>query len=199
MGLGAVNPTRVGIAVWPWAAYLGAEGVKHGIRAKISSLTRMSVRASMVRGKITGQYVNSILAKREVQAAGYDEAILLDQDGLIAEGSGENIFMVKNGVLVTPSLSSPILAGITRASILTLAHDSGIPCEERAFTRDELYVAEEAFFTGTAAEITPIREVDGRTVGTGKPGALTRAFQDQYRKVSRAEVGDHRDWLALVE
>lgn len=198
MGLGAVNPTKIGIAVWPWAAYLGEEGVKNGIRVKVSSLCRMTVNASMVRGKITGQYVNSILAKREAQLAGYDEALLMDYRGLVAEGSGENVFMVKDGVIYTPPLTSPILAGVTRDTVLTLARDRGLPCVEQSFTRDALYTADEAFFTGTAAEITPIREVDSRQIGAGSPGALTRSLQEAYAQLTRGQIAKYREWLTPV-
>jgi branched-chain amino acid aminotransferase len=198
MGLGAINPTRVAIVVWPWAAYLGEDGVKRGIRAKVASLCRMTFNASMVRGKITGQYVNSILAKREAVLAGYDEAILLDYQGLIAEGSGENIFIVRKGVLYTPPLTAPILAGVTRDSVIAIARERGMPVEERGFTRDTLYNAEEAFFCGTAAEITPIREVDNRQIGSGEPGPTTRALQDSFQKLTRGEFPRFREWLTPV-
>ena len=202
MGLGAVNPTRVAVAVWPWAAYLGDEGIKRGVRAKISSLRRMSLGSSMPRGKITGQYVNSILAKREAVLAGYDEAILLDYQGLIAEGSGENIFMVKDGVVFTPPLTSPILAGVTRGTALALAAEAGLPCREQTFTRDALYTADEAFFTGTAVEVTPIREVDNRLIGAaggaGAPGPVTQRIQELFRKATRGQLETHRDWLTAV-
>jgi branched-chain amino acid aminotransferase len=198
MGLGAINATRVSIVVWPWAAYLGEDGVKRGIRAKVASLCRMTFNASMVRGKITGQYVNSILAKREAVLAGYDEAILLDYQGLIAEGSGENIFIVRKGVLYTPPLTAPILAGVTRDSIIALARERSMPVEERGFTRDTLYNAEEAFFCGTAAEITPIREVDNRKIGSGSPGPITRTLQDSFHQITRGEFPKFREWLTPV-
>src|SRR5512133_292108 len=165
MGLGAVNPTRVAITAWDWGAYLGDKGVREGIRAKVSSFTRMHVNVNMVRGKVTGQYVNSILAKREAVLAGYDEAILLDISGFVAEASGENIFSVNRFCVVrTPPLSSPILAGITRDTVLRLLRDAGREVQEVTFTRDTLYIGSEVFFTGTAAEITPVREVDDRQV-----------------------------------
>src|SRR5882672_1518985 len=168
MGLGAVNPTRIAITAWDWGAYLGDKGLKEGIRAKVSSFTRMHVNVNMVRGKITGQYVNSILAKREAVLGGYDEAILLDISGFVAEASGENIFCVgRHHVVRTPSLSSPILAGITRDTVIKLLRDMGREVQEVSFTRDALYIAAELFFTGTAAEITPVREVDNRVVGDG--------------------------------
>ncbi len=197
MGVGSVNPTRVAVAAWYWAAYLGEEGIKRGIRTKISSLTRMTANGAMVRGKITGQYVNSILAKREALLGGYDEAILLDQNGLVAEGSGENIFMVSGGTLCTPPLTSPILAGVTRDTVLRLARDRGYPVEERTFTRDSLYTADEAFFSGTAAEITPIREVDNRRIGDGRPGPITRALQDLFFRVTRAREPRYHEWLTF--
>lgn len=195
MGLGAVNPTRVGVACWAWPAYLGEEGVKKGIRTKISSITRLPVNANMVRGKITGQYVNSVLAKREAVLAGYDEAILLNSNGLVAEGSGENIFMVKGGTIYTPPLTSPILAGVTRDTVMQLARNRSIPLEEKTFTRDSLYIADEAFFSGTAAEITPIREVDNRKIGEGKPGPITRLIQDLFFQVTRGQLPRYHEWL----
>ncbi len=198
MGLGAVNPIRVAIATWNWPAYLGGDGVKRGIRAKISSLTRMPSSANMVRGKITGQYVNSILANREAVLAGYDEAILLDHDGLVAEGSGENIFMVVDGTIHTPPLTSPILAGVTRDTVLQLARDQGIPVVERTFTRDSLYTADEAFFSGTAAEVTPIREVDNRKIGEGKPGPVTRQIQDLFFQATRGQLPRYHAWLTYL-
>ena len=199
MGLGAVNPTRVAITAWDWGAYLGEKGLKEGIRAKVSSFTRMHVNVNMVRGKITGQYVNSILAKREAVLAGYDEAILLDISGFVAEASGENIFSVnRQGIVRTPPLSSPILAGITRDTVLQLLRDTGHEVREVTFTRDALYIAEEVFFTGTAAEITPVREVDNRQVGSGKPGATTKKIQELYFRVVRGQEPKYRDWLTYV-
>ncbi|MBI5097323.1 MAG: branched-chain amino acid transaminase, partial [Nitrospirae bacterium] len=173
------NPINVAIAAWTWGSYLGDEGLKKGIRVKISSFTRHHVNISMTRAKVPGYYVNSILAKKEVKAAGYDEAVLLDPDGYVAEGSGENIFMVRKGVLKTTSLTS-ILAGITRESIIHLAREMGMTVVEERFTRDDLYIAGEAFLTGTAAELTPIREVDNRVIGTGKPGPVTQRLQDAF-------------------
>ncbi len=190
------NPVRVGIAAWEWGAYLGDEGLQRGIRCRVSSFTRTHVNTNMVRAKVTGGYITSILAKSEAARDGYDEAILLDQDGYCAEGSGENLFAIYDGTLVTPPLSSPILAGITRDALLTLARERGIAVEERRFSRDELYLADEAFFTGTAAEVTPIREVDGRTIGTGEPGPVTKTLQDAFFKVLRGEVAEHADWRA---
>jgi branched-chain amino acid aminotransferase len=198
MGLGAVNPIRVAIACWPWAAYLGADGLKKGIRAKVSSLVRLPANSHMVKGKITGQYVNSILAKREAVLAGYDEAVLLDSQGLVAEGSGENIFLIKKGVIYTPPLTSPILAGVTRDATILLARDQGIEVREQTFTRDVLYTADEAFFSGTAAEITPIREVDDRKVGGGTPGPVTRGLQDTFFQATRGENPKYREWLSYL-
>jgi branched-chain amino acid aminotransferase len=199
MGLGAVNPTRVAIAAWDWGAYLGEKGLKEGIRAKVSSFTRMHVNTNVVRGKVTGQYVNSILAKREAVLAGYDEAILLDISGFVAEASGENLFCVsRNGTIRTPPLSSPILNGITRDSTMKMLRDSGREVQEVTFTRDALYIAEEVFFTGTAAEITPVREVDNRQVGPGKPGAICKFVQDSYFRVVRGGDPRYSEWLTYV-
>ena len=199
MGLGARNPTRVAIAAWDWGAYLGDQGLREGIRAKVSSYTRMAVNAAMVRAKITGQYVNSILAKREAVLGGYDEAILLDGSGLVAEASGENVFLVdRQGTVRTPSLASPILAGITRDTVLTLLRDAGRPVEEAAFPRDAMYTASELFFSGTAAEVTPVREVDDRRVGSGKVGEVTRFVQDAYFQAVRGGDARYAAWLTHV-
>jgi branched-chain amino acid aminotransferase len=199
MGLGAVNPTRVAITAWDWGAYLGDKGIRDGIRAKVSSFTRMHVNVNMVRGKITGQYVNSILAKREAVLGGYDEAILLDISGFVAEASGENVFCVgRHHVVRTPSLSSPILAGITRDTVIKLLRDMGREIQEVSFTRDALYIAGEVFFTGTAAEVTPVREVDNRMVGDGKPGALTKAVQETYFRIVRGLEPKYLEWLTFV-
>lgn len=199
MGLGAVNPTRVAISAWDWGAYLGEKGLKEGIRAKVSSFTRMHVNVNMVRGKITGQYVNSILAKREAVLGGYDEAILLDISGFVAEASGENLFCVgKNGTIRTPPLSSPILNGITRDSVIKILKDSGREVHEVTFTRDALYIAEEVFFTGTAAEITPVREVDNRQIGPGKPGTVCKLVQDSYFKTVRGGDPRYAEWLTYI-
>jgi branched-chain amino acid aminotransferase len=199
MGLGAINPTRVAVTAWDWGAYLGDKGIREGIRAKVSSFTRMHVNVNMVRGKISGQYVNSILAKREAVLAGYDEAILLDISGFVAEASGENIFLVnKKGVIKTPPLSCPILDGITRDSVLKILRDSGRQVEEVTVTRDALYIANEVFFTGTAAEITPVREVDNRQVGTGKPGPITQYVQETYFRAVRGQEPRYIEWLTYV-
>jgi branched-chain amino acid aminotransferase len=195
MGVGAINPVQVAVAAWPWGAYLGEEGMKRGIRAKIASFTRMHVNVQMVKAKITGQYVNSFLATREAALGGYDEAILLDTEGYVSEGAGENIFIVKNGALWTPPLSSSVLGGITRDSVLRIARDQGIPVLEQKFTRDTLYVADELFLTGTAAEVTPVREVDNRRIGSGSPGPVTKKLQETYLRAVRGEEPRYREWL----
>lgn len=195
MGVGAQNPVQVMVAAWPWGAYLSEEGLAKGIRAKVSSFTRMHVNVQMVRAKVSGQYVNSFLATREAAMAGYEEAILLDTEGYVAEGSGENLFIVKNGVLQTPPLSGPILAGITRDSVLRIAKDLGVPVKEEKFTRDTMYLADELFMTGTAAEVTPVREVDNRRIGKGEPGPVTKKIQDAYFRAVRGEEPRYKEWL----
>ena len=200
MGLGAFdNPVRVVIACWNWGAYLGDQGLRDGIRAKVSSFTRIHPNTNMARGKIIGQYVNSILAKREAVDGGYDEAILLDHQGWIAEGSGENIFVVREGMILTPPLSSPILAGVTRDSVLRLAKDDGYETHQCNVPRDELYTSDEVFLTGTAAEVTPVREVDDRPVGTGKPGPVTRRLQKLFRDVVRGKDPRYAEWRTAVD
>ncbi len=191
------NPVDVVIAAWKWGAYLGEEGIKNGIRAKVSSFSRHHVNVSMTKAKIVGNYVNSILAKREVVSCGYDEAIMLDPDGFVSEGSGENIFIAKDGVLKTPPLTS-ILKGITRESVIEIAWDLGIEVAEERFTRDELYMADEAFFTGTAAEITPIREVDDRKIGNGKPGPITELVQKVFFEIIRGKNEQYKHWLKWI-
>jgi branched-chain amino acid aminotransferase len=191
------NPIRTAIAAWQWGTYLGDEALTNGIRAKVSSFTRHHVNVAMTRAKISGYYVNSILAKREVKADGYDEAILLDADGYVSEGSGENIFIVRNGQLKTTPLTS-ILEGITRNSVIQLARERGIPVVEERFTRDAMYVADEVFLTGTAAEIAPVREIDGRRIGTGKPGPVTMDLQKTFFEIVRGEDPSHESWLTRV-
>lgn len=199
MGLSPVGvPVNVTIAVWSWGAYLGDEGLEKGIRVKISSFTRHHSNISMTKAKVCGNYANSILAKVEALRNGYDEAILLDAWGNVAEASGENIFIVRKGVLKTPPLTS-ILDGITRDAILALAAELGIPCVEVYFSRDELYSAEEAFLCGTAAELTPIREVDGRKIGPGRPGPVTKKLQEHFFRVVRGEDNHFSRWLHPVE
>ena len=201
IGLGAMglfpkdNPVEVSIAAWPWGAYLGDDGLNKGIRVRVSSYTRHHVNSAMTRSKTSGYYMNSILAKQEAIASGCDEALLLDAQGYVAEGSGENVFMVKKGILQTPPLTS-ILDGITRDTILKLATDEGIPTKEYRFTRDELYTASEAFFTGTAAEVTPIRELDGREIGP--PGPVTKKLQQLYFDVVKGKNPEYRSWLTFV-
>jgi branched-chain amino acid aminotransferase len=191
------NPVRVAVAVWEWGAYLGEEGIRNGIRVKTSSFTRHHVNVGMTKAKVVGNYVNSIMAKREVVKAGYDEALMLDTEGYVSEGSGENIFIVKNGVLKTTPLTS-VLNGITRDSTIEVARDIGIEVKEERFTRDELYMADEAFFTGTAAEITPIREMDDRAIGTGKPGPETRKIQETFFDIVKGRNRDYERWLAYL-
>ncbi|EMG37900.1 branched chain amino acid aminotransferase apoenzyme [Desulfocurvibacter africanus PCS] len=188
------NPIRVAIATWPWGAYLGAEALEKGIRVATSSYIRHHVNIMMTKAKASGNYLNSVLAKMEAKANGYDEAVLLDPDGYVAEGSGENIFLVRSGYLKTPPLTS-ILEGITRNSVMTLAADLGYKVVEERFTRDYLYVADEAFFTGTAAEITPIREVDRRVIGEGKAGPVGKKLQTEYFKVVKGENKKYDSWL----
>jgi branched-chain amino acid aminotransferase len=191
------NPLTVCIAVWPWGAYLGDEGLRNGIRTKISSFTRHHVNVMMTKSKATGNYVNSVLAKAEVKKAGYDEAIMLDAEGYVSEASGENIFIVRSGKLKTTPLTS-ILPGITRDSVLTLLRDKGYEVVEDRFTRDELYTADEAFFTGTAAELTPIREVDDRPIGAGCRGPVTADIQQAFFDVIKGKHPRYEKWLAYV-
>jgi branched-chain amino acid aminotransferase len=191
------NPVNVSIAVWPWGAYLGDTGLTEGIRVKTSSFIRNHVNANMTRGKVSGYYVNSQLAKKEAILCGYDEAVLLDTEGYVSEGSGENVFIVRNGLLKTTPLTS-ILEGITRNSIITISQDEGIRTAEERFTRDELYIADEAFFTGTAAEVTPIRESDGRVIGNGKPGAMTLKLQSIFFDVVKGKNKKYKSWLTRV-
>ncbi len=191
------NPIQVSIAAWPWGAYLGEEALQNGIRAKISSFTRHHVNVSMTRAKVAGYYVNSILAKWEAKKSGYEESILLDPEGYVAEGTGENVFIVSKGILKTTPLTS-ILDGITRNSIIQLAKDKGIPILEERFTRDAMYVADEIFLTGTAAEITPVRELDDRMIGTGKPGPITNTLQKSFFNIVQSKDPAYANWLAPV-
>ncbi len=188
------NPVRTAILTWRWGSYLGDKALEGGIRAKISSWQRHHVNVSLPKGKITGQYTNSVLAKREAKLGGYDEAILLDTQGYVSEGSGENLFVVQKGVLVTPPLSGSILAGITRDTVMTLAREDGIPVVEERLTRDQLYLADEVFLTGTAAEVTPVREVDDRPIGAGIPGPVTRRLQARYFDVVKGSDQAHPEW-----
>jgi branched-chain amino acid aminotransferase len=191
------NPVEMSIAVWPWGSYLGEEALQKGIRVRVSSFIRQHVNTTMVRSKTTANYANSLLAKREALKDGYDEAMLLDTDGYVAEGSGENVFIVRKGLIKTPPLTS-ILEGITRDAVMQIATDRGLRLVEDRFTRDELYIADEAFFTGTAAEITPIREVDSRTIGEGKPGSVTRELQSAFFDIVHGRDSRHGDWLTFV-
>jgi branched-chain amino acid aminotransferase len=188
------NPIRVAIITWSWGAYLGEGALEKGIRVKVSSFTRHHVNVMMTKAKICGNYVNSVLAKREVTKLGYDEALMLDTEGYISEASGENIFIVKNGILKTTPLTS-ILNGITRDSVIQIAKSKKIPLIEERFTRDELYTAHEAFFTGTAAELTPIREVDDRIIGDGKPGPITKELQRTFFDIVKGRTKDYQEWL----
>jgi branched-chain amino acid aminotransferase len=191
------NPIKLAIAAWTWGAYLGDDALANGMRARVSSYTRHHVNVSMTRGKISGYYVNSILAKREAKADGYDEAILLDTEGYVSEGTGENLFLVRNGIVKTTPLTS-ILEGITRNSIMQVARERGLTVVEERFTRDELYIADEVFMTGTAAELTPIREVDDRAVGTGKPGPITKDLQTAFFDIVQGRDSTHASWLSPV-
>ncbi|RLA79523.1 MAG: branched chain amino acid aminotransferase [Deltaproteobacteria bacterium] len=191
------NPIHVAIVTWRWGAYLGEDALKRGTRIKTSSYIRHHVNAMMTKAKICGNYVNSVLAKREAMRLGYDEALMLDTEGYVAEASGENIFMVKDGVIKTTPPTA-ILAGITRDSVITIARDKGYPLVEEKFTRDELYTADEVFFTGTAAEVTPIREIDDRKIGAGVPGPVTRDIQETYFRVVRGEVEEYRHWITYL-
>ncbi len=188
---------HIAIAAWPWGAYLGEDGMKKGIRVKTSSFARHHVNVSMVRSKTAGHYVNSILANMEATRDGYDEALLLDTAGFVAEGAGENLFLVRNGCLVEPQLMSG-LTGITRASVIELARDLGLEVLSQPLTRDDVYLADEAFFTGTAAEVTPIRELDGRPIGAGIRGPVTERIQNRFFEVVGGHAPQYRHWLTSV-
>ncbi len=185
------------VAAWPWGAYLGKEALEHGIRVKTSSFARHHVNITMCKAKANGNYMNSILAHQEAATDGYDEALLLDVDGFVAEGSGENVFIIRNGKLYTPDLTSA-LEGITRDTIVQLAGEIGLQVVEKRITRDEVYSADEAFFTGTAAEVTPIRELDNRKIGNGDRGPLTEKLQTMYFDCVTGKAKHHMDWLTLV-
>ena len=191
------NPVQVVIAAWRWGAYLGEEGIKNGIRAKISSYTRHHVNVMMTKSKVSGNYINSVLAKHEVKKAGYDEAIMLDTEGYVAEASGENVFIVRERRVKTTPFTS-ILPGITRDSVLTIARDKGYQVREERFTRDELYTADEAFLTGTAAEMTPIHEVDNRKIGAGRPGPVTLDLQQAFFNVIKGQDKKYAGWLTYL-
>jgi branched-chain amino acid aminotransferase len=198
MGISAKTlSVHVAIAAWPWGAYLGSEGLEKGIRVKTSSFSRHHVNVNMCRAKSVTTYANSILAHQEVATDGYDEALLLDVDGYVAEGAGENIFIIKRGKLYTPDMTS-CLEGITRASIIELAGEIGIPIIEKRITRDEVYCADEAFFTGTAAEVTPIRELDNRSIGSGERGPITARLQAMFFDCVSGKAEKHDSWLTYV-
>lgn len=198
MGLRADNlKVHVIVAAWTWGAYLGDEGQKKGIRIRTSSYNRHHVNIAMCRAKANGNYMNSMLALREAVASGCDEALLLDTEGYVSEGSGENVFIVRDGVIYTPDLTSA-LDGITRDTIFRLAAEIGIPVREKRITRDEVYIADEAFFTGTAAEVTPIRELDGRVIGSGSRGPVTERLQTLYFDQVHGRRSEHAEWLTLV-
>ena len=198
MGLRADNlKVHAIVAAWEWGTYLGAENMERGIRIKTSSFTRHHVNITMCKAKANGNYMNSMLALNEALTNGYDEAMLLDADGFVAEGSGENIFIVRDGILHTPDLTSA-LEGITRDTIIRLAAKEGLEVREKRITRDEVYLADEAFFTGTAAEITPIREVDNRTIGSGSRGPVTERLQSMYFAMVHGRLDGYEDWLTVV-
>ena len=198
MGISAKKlSVHVAIAAWPWGAYLGTDGLEKGIRVKTSSFSRHHVNVNMCRAKSVTTYANSMLAHQEVIHDGYDEALLLGVDGYVAEGSGENIFIIKHDKLYTPDMTS-CLEGITRASIIELAEEIGIPVIEKRITRDEVYCADEAFFTGTAAEVTPIRELDNRIIGNGKRGPITARLQTMFFDCVSGKTNNHVNWLTYI-
>ncbi len=199
MGLGSLeSPVRTMVACYEWGAYLGEEGLKKGIRCMISSITRPNANSAMNKGKICGQYVGSVLAKRAAAKSGFEEALMLDPQGYVAEGTGENIFVVKNGVVRTPPTSAAILAGITRDTAITLLGEQGIEVRQEQIARDELYIADEVFLTGTAAEITPVREIDHRRIGRGESGPITRRVQESFFSVVKGSDTKHDRWLTYV-
>lgn len=198
MGLSAFrNPTHLAVAAWPWGAYLGDDGLKNGIRVRTSSFQRYHVNTLMTKSKAVGHYVNSILASMEARSGGYDESLMLDVDGYAAEGCGENLFIVRDGQVKTPPIAT-VLEGVTRGVAIQLLREQGIEVVEQRFTRDEIYIADEAFFTGTAAEITPIRSLDDRIIGPGKPGSITKRLQQDYFAVIRGERPDLVSMLTYV-
>ena len=192
------DDVQVILAAWPWGAYLGEEGMKRGIRVRVSSFTRHHPNIHMIKAKANGNYLNSILANTEATRDGYDEAILLDAQGYVAEGSGENIFVVNEGKLYTPALDVA-LDGITRKSVIAIAEEMGLPVIEKRITRDELYAADEVFFTGTAAEVTPIREIDNREIGIGERGPITTEIQQRYFDIVEGKNPAYRHWLTYVK
>ena len=192
------NPVLTAVIAWRWGAYLGDEAIKNGIRAKIGSFARHHINVSLSKAKMNGQYTNSVLAKREAKLGGYDEAILLDANGYVSEGSGENLFLVRRGVLYTPDLSCSILEGVTRDTVITLAREMDVKVVECRITRDQLWLADEVFLTGTAAEITPVREIDNRTIGEGTVGPITKKIQERFFDVVRGSDTSHPEWLTRV-
>jgi branched-chain amino acid aminotransferase len=199
MGLYPLNsPVDVVVAAWSWGTYLGDEGIRNGIRVKTSSFRRIDVNTIPAGVKATGQYINSVLAKVEAKMAGYDEAVMLDSRGMVSEGSGENIFMVRNGMIYTPSTASGILEGITRDSVFQIAKDLGLQVVERDLTRIDFYYADEAFMTGTAAEVVPVVEMDNYKIGDSKPGPITRRIQEEFYKIVRGESEKYSHWLEPV-
>lgn len=199
MGLRATGlTTRVVVAAWEWPSYMSPEALEQGIKVRTSSFTRHHVNIAMCKAKANGNYINSMLALNEALAAGADEALLLDPEGYVAEGSGENIFIVRDGVIYTPELTS-CLDGITRRTLIQIAEDQGYKVVEKRITRDEVYICDEAFFTGTAAEVTPIRELDGRIIGEGRRGPITTALQDLYFDVVRGKRPEYEHWLTYVK
>jgi branched-chain amino acid aminotransferase len=198
MGVAAQgNTVHVAIAAWPWGAYLGEDGLTRGIRVKTSSFARHHVNVTMCRAKASGNYINSILANQEATMNGYDEALLLDVNGYVAEGAGENLFIVKDGVLIEPEVTSGLM-GITRRTLIQLAEDLGIPFRSRLMTRDDVYLADEAFFTGTAAEVTPVRELDDRPIGNGTRGPITEQLQTAFFDVVNGVNPKYQHWLTKV-
>ncbi|QSI75700.1 MULTISPECIES: branched-chain amino acid transaminase [Niveibacterium] len=198
MGISTRGATvHVAIAAWPWGAYLGDDGLERGIRVKTASFARHHVNVTMPRAKLASTYANSILANLEATGDGYDEALLLDTEGFVAEGAGENVFIIKDGVIVEPEIASA-LTGITRSTIHTLAKELGYTIVTKRVTRDDIYIADEAFFTGTAAEVTPIRELDNRTIGTGSRGPITAKIQARFFDLVNGRLPEHKDWLAYV-
>jgi branched-chain amino acid aminotransferase len=199
LGLGSLeSPVRTMVACYEWGAYLGDEGLKKGIKCMISGFSRSNGNAVMNKGKICGQYVSSVLAKRMANKSGFDEALMLDPQGYVAEGTGENIFVVKRGIVRTPPTSSAILAGITRDTAITLLREQGIEVREENIARDELYTADEVFLTGTAAEITPVREIDHRRIGRGEAGPVTHGVQESFFAIVKGGDAKHNDWLQFV-
>lgn len=198
MGLAATsNPVRLSVATWPWGSYLGEEGLANGIRVTTSSFQRFHINTLMTKAKAVGHYVNSILASIEARNAGYDEALMLDVDGYAAEGCGENLFVVRDGAVKTPPIAT-VLEGITRNTALVLLRESGYEATEQRFTRDEVYIADEAFFTGTAAEVTPIQSLDDRRIGSDGPGPISKQLQQNYFAVTKGERAEHSEWLTYV-